>query len=60
MLDYNSGDTLERYQYLAFKWVLFIVFIVMAYQFLDHHTKLSVHGKRFLDWIRLLVKQNML
>lgn len=60
MSEPNPADFLDKYQYIAFKWVLFIVFLVMTFQFLDHHTHFMSLVRRFVDWIRQLFKSGLL
>lgn len=52
MRDQNTGkkDLLEGVQYWIFRIVLFIIFLVMAYQFLDQHTHIS----KFFSYLGLI------
>jgi len=60
MSEPNPTEFLDKYQYIAFKWVLFVVFLVMTFQFLDHHIHFTAAAKRFMIWIRELVKSGLL
>jgi len=44
-------DNLDRYQYMAFRWMLFIIFVVCAIEMLEKHLHLKSHVKHLLSWI---------
>lgn len=49
-------DPLDRYQYLAFRWLLFIIFLVMAFKMLDEHIHLTRHFRQFVLWLSRMFK----
>lgn len=44
-------DPFEKYQYLAFKWILFVIFLVTAFEILDKHIHLKRLARMFLKWM---------
>ena len=44
-------DPFDKYQYLAFKVVLFVIFLVTALEVLDKHIGLKRHAKQLFKWL---------
>jgi hypothetical protein len=49
-------ENLDRYQLIIFKWLLFIIFVVVALEILDKHLHFKTHVKSFLGWLTQLRK----
>lgn len=56
----NFPDFLERYQYIAFKWLLFIIAIVVMVEILDKHTHFLTYLKKFASWVAAILKARQL
>jgi hypothetical protein len=44
-------EPLDRYQYLIFKWILFIIFVATALEVLERHLHLKTNVKRVVKWL---------
>ena len=44
-------DSLDRYQFAVFRWLLFLIFLVTALRVLDEHLHLKVHLKELIDYL---------
>jgi hypothetical protein len=40
------SDPLEKYQFLVFRWVIFIIFVVTAFEILDKHIHVKAHARK--------------
>lgn len=60
MTEPNFPDFLERYQYIAFRWLLFVIAIVVMVEILDRHTHFLIYLKKFADWVAEILKARQL
>ena len=51
MLDPMLADSLDRYQFAVFRWLLFLIFVATALKVLDEHLHLKVLLKKLIDYL---------
>ena len=51
VLDPTFTDPLDKYQFIVFRWLLFLIFFATVLKVLDEHLRLKIHLKELIDYL---------
>jgi len=51
VLNPTFADPLDKYQFVVFRWLLFLIFVATALKVLDEHLHLKVHLRELIDYL---------